>query len=63
MKDQQARENIERLFEHIRILSRNIDDVEKKIFSEIEKVHYHRRIESLEKEKTELREKLNAKNK
>ena len=63
MKDQQARDNIQTLFEHIRTLNRNIDDVEKKIYSETEKNHFYRRIESLEKEKIELREKLNAKNK
>ena len=63
MKDQQAREEIQNFNSQLSHLHRTIQEVEERLNSKIEAVYTHNRIVDLEKENSELKEKLNAKNK
>ena len=63
MKDQQSREEIQNFNSQLSHLHRTIQEVEERLNSKIEAVYTHNRIVDLEKENSELKEKLNAKNK
>jgi len=63
MKDQQAREDIQNFNSQLSHLHRTIQEVEERLNSKIDAIYTHNRIVDLEKENSELKEKLNAKNK